>query len=253
LDLGRTEAIAQLDSDGARIGEVALSWQRLEQIAEEERKVFRLDTEPPEAVRLFSEATGWVRSLCPTSSAPTVLVSGIPMRRIKDTDPMADTRAKLKALGTPRGRVLDTATGLGYTAIEAARTAESVLTVEIDPGAIEIARLNPWSWELFHAPNIEVRMGDVFEAIRELPGGTYEAVIHDPPTVALGGELYGAEFYSQVRRVLRPGGRLFHYLGDLEGGIGGKMLPGVSRRLADAGFARIEKRPEAFGLTAFAK
>ena len=56
------------------------------------------------------------------------------MHRIKGTDPIRDTKEKLKALGPVSGRVLDTATGLGYTAIEAAKTADHVLTLELDPG-----------------------------------------------------------------------------------------------------------------------
>jgi uncharacterized protein len=84
--------------------------------------------------------------------APTLLISGIPMHRIKDTTPLLDTRQKLKALGKPYGRILDTATGLGYTAIQAAQTANQVITIEFDPAVHDICRLNPWSAELFTKP-----------------------------------------------------------------------------------------------------
>jgi len=253
FDLGRTTVRVDIEPDGVRIGACVLNIERLQDIIQDDRKVFRLDSDPPEPVTLFSETTRWVRSLCPTATAPTVLVSGIPMHRIKNTDPLADTISKIRALGKVHGRVLDTATGLGYTAIEAARTAKEVVTVEIDPGALAIARLNPWSNDLFARSNIRQIEGDVFEVVRGLPSGSFEAAIHDPPTVALGGELYGMDFYGELCRILRREGRLFHYVGDLEGGIGRKMLPGVMRRLSDAGFHRIEKKPEAFGLTAVAR
>jgi predicted methyltransferase len=172
------------------------------------------------------------------------------MHRIKNTDPMADTQAKIRALGAPRGSVLDTATGLGYTAIEAARTAQRVLTVELDPGAIEIARLNPWSEGLFQSSRIEQRMGDVAAVVRELPAASFEAVLHDPPTMALGGDLYGADFYRELKRVLKRGGRLFHYVGDPDSGLGAKTYPGVMRRLSECGFRNVRRQPDAFGVTA---
>lgn len=253
FDLGRSTLRVEIGPDGVAVGRCLLTQKALQNMIREDRKVFRLDSETPESVSLFSESTRWVRSLCPTASAPTVLVSGIPMHRIKNTDPMADTQAKIKALGKVHGRVLDTATGLGYTAIEAARSAKEVVTVEIDPGALEIARLNPWSHDLFARTNIRQIVGDVFEVVKDLAAGSFEAVIHDPPTVSLGGELYGVEFYGELRRILRRGGRLFHYVGDPEGGVGRKMLPGITRRLTEAGFHRIEKQPAAFGLTAVAR
>lgn len=175
------------------------------------------------------------------------------MHRIKETDPLADTLAKIRAFGKIRGRVLDTATGLGYTAIEASRHASEVVTVEIDPAALEIAELNPWSQELFTQSNIRQIVGDVFEQVGKFDAGSFEGVIHDPPTAALGGELYGIEFYGQLRRILRRGGRLFHYVGDPEGGIGRKMIPGIIRRLSESGFHRIERQNEAFGLTAMVR
>lgn len=253
FDLNRTETEVELTSAGMEGDIGALSIVELKAIVKQDRKVFRLDRNPPEAVQVFSETTGWIRSLCPTKSAPTVLVSGIPMHRIKETDPRADTLAKIRAFGKIRGRVLDTATGLGYTAIEASLSAQEVVTVEIDPTALEIAKLNPWSQELFSAPNITRIVGDVFDEIRQFASASFEGVIHDPPTPALGGELYGIEFYGGLRRILRRGGRLFHYVGDPEGGIGRKMIPGIVRRLSESGFHRIERHPDAFGLTAIAR
>lgn len=252
LDLGRTRTHVALGSAGAAVDSAEASWDALEEIAGEPRKVFACVDGAWRPVQVFSETTRWLRSLCPTPSAPTVLVSGIPMHRIKACDPVTDTRAKLKALGAPRGRVLDTAMGLGYTAIEAARTAEHVLTLEIDPAAVEIARWNPWSHALFESPKIEVRIADAAVEIGGMPSGEWSAVIHDPPTIALGGDLYSQAFYAQLHRVLRRKGRLFHYVGDPDSGHGARLTPGVMRRLSQAGFSRVERAPEAFGVVATA-
>jgi uncharacterized protein len=126
----------------------------------------------------------------PTPNAPTMLISGIPMHRIKDTTPLQDTTQKLKALGKPYGRILDTATGLGYTAIAAAHTANLVVTVEFDPAVLDICRLNPWSAELFTRPNIQPMIGDSADLVAAFHDNTFNAIIHDPPTFALAGQLY---------------------------------------------------------------
>jgi len=104
--------------------------------------------------------------------------------------------------------VLDTATGLGYTAIEAARTAEHVITIELDPAALEMARANPWSQALFTAPNIKQRIGDAFDVVETLKDETFHRIIHDPPAFSLAGHLYSTDFYRELYRVLRPGRRL---------------------------------------------
>ena len=139
---------------------------------------------------VFSETTGWVRTLRPTADAPTTVVAGFPMHRIVGTTPLADAQAKVRALGRPRGRVLDTATGLGYTAIELARTASEVVTIELDAAALELAQRNPWSAPLFDTPSIRMLTGDATEAVHAFADREFAAVLHDPPTPQLGGKLY---------------------------------------------------------------
>ena len=67
----------------------------------------------PRKIQFFSEQTNQLYSLMPTERAPTMLISGIPMHRIKNTDPHADTLEKIKTIAPITGHVLDTATGLG--------------------------------------------------------------------------------------------------------------------------------------------
>src|SRR5260370_3769300 len=150
----------------------------------------------------------------PAKGAPSMLIAGFVMHRIKDVDPMQDTLRKIAAISPIVGRVLDTATGLGYTAIEAAKTADEVVTIELDPGAQEIARLNPWSQALFNSSKIHQIMGDAYEVVQTFEDGSFARIIHDPPTFSLAGELYSGAFYRQLFRLLKLGGRLNHYFGD---------------------------------------
>ncbi len=214
-------------------------------------KCFALEDGDLREIKVFSEQTNWMRSLYPTAGAPTVLVAGVPMHRIEGTDPYHDTLAKIKAISPVVGNVLDTATGLGYTAIEASKTAEHIVTIEIDPASLEIARINPWSRMLFDNPKIEQIIGDAFEEVRAFEDATFSRVIHDPPMFSLAGELYSGEFYRELWRVLRRNGRLFHYIGDLDSRSGQGVARGVIRRLQEAGFKQVVRRPEAFGVVAY--
>jgi hypothetical protein len=203
-----------------------------------------------ERIQVFSSEFNRLYSLVATQSAPTMLISGIPMHRIKESDPRRDTLAKVRTIAPLSGHVLDTATGLGYTAIEAAHQADHVTTCELDPTALRVARLNPWSAGLFDHPKITQLIGDSSDLIQQFDDASFSAVIHDPPMFQLAGELYSAEFYRQVRRVLARNGRLFHYVGNPNSPSGGRVTRGVVRRLQEAGFFRIRRRPEAFGVVA---
>ncbi len=228
-----------------------LNLKQLEKIVKKDNKCFLIQDNEIIPIQEFSETTEWMRTLYPTESAPTTLVSGIHMHRIKDVTPWEHARLMVKALGFMDGKkVLDTATGLGYTAIQAAQRADHVITVEIDPSAIEIAKLNPWSQKLFDNPKIILIVGNFLEEIEKFDEGEYELIIHDPPTFKLSGELYSREFYQQLNRVLKRGGKLFHYIGDPESEIGSMVTKGVVQRLKNAGFSKIEKIPQAFGLVA---
>jgi predicted methyltransferase len=240
----------RLAADGAGFAQGLVPWSVLEEIADAPTACFEVGAGGARELRVFSETTDWVRALWATGSAPTTVVAGFPMHRIQDIDPLEDTRRKLEAAGPLYGEVLDTATGLGYTAIQAARSAAAVVTLELDPAALELARDNPWSAELFSDPKISQLIGDAADLVTELETGRFSAVIHDPPTLKLAGQLYSGEFYRELHRVLRRGGRLFHYVGDPASESGRRTTPGVVRRLQEAGFARVAPAPRAFGVIA---
>lgn len=218
-------------------------------INEDENGCYKLVSDELEKVEAFSTYTNRYYSLYPTPKAPTMLISGIPMHRIKEITPVEDTRNKLQALGTPYGWVLDTALGLGYTAIRAAQTADHVVTIEFDPVVLSICRLNPWSQRLFTDPKISILIGDSAELTAGFPDETFSAIIHDPPMFNLAGQLYSQDIYTNFNRILTSKGRLFHYIGNPDSRSGASAGRGVISRLRRAGFTVIPK-PRAFGVLA---
>lgn len=253
LDLGLTQIEARLAATGVELPDGQwLTWDAVEEIAANEEACFAVEDDGSVArIARFSEALNRAYSLMPTAGPPTILIAGFSMHRIKGTDPRRDTLNKVRTIAPLRGRVLDTSTGLGYTAIEAARTADEVVTIELDPTTLEIARYNPWSRGLFENPKIHQIVGDSYDVVQELPDESFSRIIHDPPIFSLAGHLYSGAYYRQLFRMLRRGGRLFHYIGNLESKQGGGLAKGVVRRLKESGFTRVDRRTEAFGVVAY--
>jgi predicted methyltransferase len=228
-----------------------LPWEGIKEISGNESVCFVVEDNTAAKIQRFSEFLNRFYSLMPTERAPTLLVSGIPMHRVKGIDPHKDTLRKMRTIAPITGQVLDTCTGLGYTAIEAAKTADRVVTIELDPTVLEVARLNPWSQPLFEHSGIQQSVGDSFELIQAFEDESFTRIIHDPPRFSLAGELYSGEIYRHLFRVLKRRGRLFHYIGDPDSRSGRNMTKGVVRRLQEAGFARVVRKPSAFGVVAY--
>ena len=134
-------------------------------------------------------------------------------------DPMVDTIEKINSLNlSPGASVLDTCMGLGYTAIEAGKRVTpggAVTTIEFDDASVDMCRHNPWSQHLFDSTlPITILRGDGCAVVQTFADASFDAIIHDPPALALcKTDLYGLAFYRQLRRVLKEGGRLYHYIG----------------------------------------
>jgi hypothetical protein len=80
-------------------------------------------------------------------------------------------------LREPVQRALDMGTGCGTQALLAARHAEQVIAVELNPRAVWLARINT---ELNDVHNVEVREGSLFEPVA---GMDFDLIVSNPPYV----------------------------------------------------------------------
>jgi predicted methyltransferase len=205
------------------------------------------------SIQFFDKKTNKFYKLAETSTWPTVLISGIRMHRTDEVDPKTDSILKIKSLGKIFGKVLDTCTGLGYTAILAARSpdVDMVVTFEKDKNMIFIAKQNQYSKPLFESEKILLCINDSFLAVKAIKSNYFNFIIHDPPRFSLAPELYSQEFYNEIFRILKPRGKLFHYTGKPGSKQGKNYSKGISKRLKIAGFKKVKTIDRANGLLAF--
>lgn len=204
-----------------------------------DRTVYYFDGDTFETVSRFS---GSLIKLVPTEwGAPTFEIDGIKMLPTSKESPFDDARRKV-ALIEPRGKaVLDTCGGLGYfAACCLASGASRIHSYEKNEDVLWLRTLNPWSPDpdaSEHGGRLALNHGDVSEAITTLPDASFDALLHDPPRFGIAGELYSQAFYGQLARVLKRGGRLFHYTGSPNKLTSGRDVPReVAARLEKAGF-----------------
>lgn len=189
-----------------------------------------------------SRYSGALIKLVPTEwGAPTFEIDGIKMLPTAKASPMEDAQRKV-ALVQPRGKtVLDTCGGLGYFAaccLEAGAT--RIQSFEKNADVLWLRTLNAWSPDP-EAPEFGGRLqlahDDVTQAIMQIADASVDALLHDPPRFGIAGELYSQVFYDQLARVLRRGGRLFHYTGSPNTLTSGRNVPReVATRLEKSGF-----------------
>lgn len=235
LDLGLTTEEVRLEEPGVVLRGQRVKWEWLRRASRRRRDVFVARGGRLKSVSIKGEHF-YKLVPCP-GGAPTLEIDGIHMHRVSRITPDQDARMKVRALGSMKcSRVLDTCTGLGYTAIESLEAgACGVLTIERDPDVLHVARFNPWSRGLSD-PRIQVVLGDCAELIKK-KRSFFDFVVHDPPRLALAGDLYSAQFYRDAFDALKPGGRMLHYVGQPGQKFRGKrIVSGVKGRLASAGF-----------------
>ena len=186
-------------------------------------------------IRFMGDETGMIYELVETAGRPMLKVSATPFHKW-------DFIKRIEA-DKPKGVVLDAGTGLGYTAIAAAKTAKKVITVEVDSHVLQVQHLNPWSHEL-NAPNIEQVQDDITVYIRTFEDRVFDTIILDGGTPRSSGNFFSQENYNQVRRVLKRNGTLYHYLPD-KGVTKGRDFPAeVIARIKKAGFKDIKRFKE---------
>ncbi len=230
LDLGLSETAVGLTPAGFIWGNSQFPW--FESI--KDRTIYHWTGTAFEPVAIYS---GALIKLVPTQwGAPTFEIDGIKMLPTASESPFEDARRKVELVGVRQRRVLDTCGGLGYFAAWCLRLgAKQVVSCEKNPSVLWLRTLNPWS------PQTDAAL-DVFNVgidthIETLATGSFDVVLHDPPRFGIAGELYSRQFYTQLARVLKPGGALFHYTGSPNKLTSGRDVPGeVLRRLQESGF-----------------
>jgi len=249
LDLGLSKTtIKQTKTDYILNRIETIDKESLEKIAQDTRSVYFVQKN---IVYIAAIGGKHFYKLAKTPGAPTLEIDGIRMHRTKDTTPEKDAMDKLQALGLHRGRVLDTCMGLGYTAIQAHRNgAEYIVSVEYEPNVIRIAQLNPWSRQLFTEESIYKLLGDSFYVVDSFPSNHFDYILHDPPRHSSAGHLYGQKFYHKLARILKPGGRMFHYTGEPRSRYRKvNIQKGITERLSKAGFTDLSYRSKVMGVT----
>ena len=240
FDLGVSQAEARLENDHWELHGQRYPWP--EKIRE--RTIHYFDGEGFSNLSRFGQY-GLIK-LVPTDwGVPTFEIDGIKMLLSAHINPLDDARNKV-ALVQPAGKVvLDTCGGMGYFAracLEAG--VASIHSTERNEDVLWLRRHNPWSPDpdsVFAAGRLLLRHGDVTATISAVADASVDAVLHDPPRFGIAGELYSLAFYQQLARVIRPGGKLFHYTGSPNKLTSGRDVPAeVVKRLEQAGF-RAEK------------
>ena len=242
LDLGISRSMILIEKDllifpdGQKI-EIS----KLKKVIKDNTVCFMVRDSSVVKIQLFSEETNRFYKLVPTRDAPTIEISGIRMHATKDMAPMEDTKRKLETVLPFIGSVLDTCMGLGYTAIAASKHADLVFTCEKDENVLELAKLNPWSKELFNNKKISIIKTNAFDQIKIFKSSMFDIVIHDPPRFSMATDLYSPEFYRQVYRVMKKNGKLYHYTGSPGGKKGIDLALGSVKRLSSIGFKDVKK------------
>ncbi len=187
-----------------------------------------------------SRYAGKLIKLVPSEwDVPTFEIDGIKMLPTAKQSPLYDARRKV-ALVAPQGKtVLDTCGGLGYFAACCLDAGVArIQSFEKNEDVLWLRTLNPWSPDPdTSAGRLQLAHADVSQAIAQLPDAAFDAALHDPPRFGIAGELYSQAFYDQLARVLKHGGRLFHYTGSPNRLTSGRDVPReVAKRLQQAGF-----------------
>lgn len=233
LDLGLTTTKIKLGNNGFYQGKILIE---IPAIRDDDQSCYVLLKGKLEKVQFFSPETNILYKLIPTSFRPILQCSGTSMHKKEFVD-----RVEADKL---TGKVLDAGTGLGYTAIAAAKTAEEVITIEKDKNVIMMAKYNPYSQELFCGKNIKRLMGNIVQKITAFPDGEFDFVIFDAGTPKSSDDFFSLKNYQQAYRVLKRNGKLYHYLPKHHVQRGRDFGGEAIERMRRAGFRLIERKVE---------
>ncbi len=230
LDLGLTKTTIPLTDNGIIVNTKVYA---LPTIKKKDKSCYLLTDAGLEKMQYISQETGQLYKLVPTQGRPILKVSATPMHKKPFIDRIIHD--------TLQGTVLDAGTGLGYTAVEIERTADQIITVEHDKTVIDIARHNPYSQSLFTSKKITLIHADITKTIREMKQNRFNNIVFDAGTPAHSNDFFSNENYHHAYRVLKPKGRLYHYLPQPQSSKGRDFISEVLRRLKTIGFYVLER------------
>jgi len=174
----------------------------------------------PDLPELLSVRDGTVRARVRLEPFDGLVVASDPPRRLRSAHVVGvGVATKLLAAVTVRRRVesaLDLCTGSGALALLAARHAERVVGVDLNPRALRLAQVNA---ALNGVANVEWLAGDLFEPVT---AETFDLVVANPPFIV-----------SPDREFLYRDG------GQEDDALSRAVVEGAAARLRDGGFAHI--------------
>ena len=113
----------------------------------------------------------------------------------------------------------------------------------------KMCQMNPHSAALFSG-EIQQLYGNAADVVPTLPDGEFDRIVHDPPTFALAGSSSLARVLRTPASILKPKGRLYHYIGDPASKSAGNVARGAVTRLKEAGFGGVVIDYDAHGIVA---
>jgi len=247
-DLGLSGLNCPINGDEIEIDGITIGVGALKTMASFHERIFVLDENEAE---LLDEGEGGYFKLTPTKwGIPTIQISGIKMHRSQDIDPWQDTINKTRGIVKKGDMVLDTCTGLGYTAIRSIELgARLVISIEYSMEVHKLCRKNPWSKRFFESDRIFKMIANSARQVELFQDRSFDSIIHDPPRFSIAGDLYSDNFYNNLNRILKNGGRLFHYIGKPDSKFGRRVFKSVIIRLEKAGLSA-EVSGERYGIIA---
>jgi predicted methyltransferase len=124
-----------------------------------------------------------------------------------------------------------------------------VFSIEKSIDVHKLCKLNPWSKKFFEDENIYKIIGDSVEQVKLFEDNFFDTIIHDPPRFSIAGDMYSEEFYLNLNRILKKGGKVFHYIGKPDSKFGLKMFKSIKNRMENCNFSvKIENKR--YGLVA---
>ena len=246
VDLGKSVQEIRIDGDNVVIGTEKVPLEEFKRL--KPHTCYVIQENSLKKLVHFAVETNYYYKLVPTGDWPTITLSSTPMHRHIHISPKKAAEVMVSQISPIKGIVLDTCCGLGYTAIISSKHANRVYTFEKDKYVLNIASYNPYSLELFNSKKIELHESDVHCGIKKFKTNFFDRIIHDPPTYKYAPELYSTEFYNELFRVLKNGGKMYHYAPCPQKTRDRNFYTGIMKRLNSVGFKKVHYIAEASGV-----